>query len=282
MECREIRDAIVQGQRPLGADVEAHLAACPGCSEVLADNGQLGQALIIGQPPQLDASALLDGVLGSIEKERGFRAWLRSRGTFVRVALPLAAAALVVTFVLLFKLRPDVASWSSVAFGAVVALYALLIGAGIALELRPLGRRPLPGWLRPALASLTLVLPLLLAWIPLAHHAPLAYAPPGKSFGQLAFGCFAFGTALALPALVLLWAADRVGHRSFRLAFLAAAIGGLIGNLVLQLHCPITDSAHRLVGHGSIGLVFGAVYAVWLLLRTAPLGGRAHADHPEG
>ncbi len=282
MECREIRDALVQGQAPLGADVDAHLAACPGCAELLVDDGQLGQALATSQPPELDASALLGGVLGSIEKERGMRAWLRSRSMLVRVGLPLAAVLLVLTYVLLFKRRPDVGSWLPVDFGVAVALYALLIGAAVVLELRPLELRPLPAWLRPVLVTLALALPVLFVWLPQAHHAPLAYAPPGKSFGQLAFGCFAFGTALALPALALLWAADRVGHRSFRLALLAAAIGGLIGNLVLQFHCPITDPAHLLVGHATIGLVLGGVYAAWLMLRTAPLGRRQQGDHPQG
>ncbi len=281
MECREIRDVLVQGQKPLGPDVDVHLAACPGCSELLADNGQLGHTLAANQPPALDASALLGGVLGSIEKERGFGAWLRSRGMFVRVVLPLAAVALATVFVIFFKLRPDVATWSAVPFAGVVALYCLLIGAAVALELRPLERRPLPAWLRPALIALALAVPFLLVWIPQAHHVH-AYAPPGKTFGQLAFGCFAFGTVLALPALALLWAADRVGHRSFRLALLAAAIGGLIGNLVLQFHCPVQDPAHLLVGHATIGLVLGAVYATWLALRTTPLARREHSDHPQG
>lgn len=282
MECREIRDVLVQGQKPLGPDVDAHLATCPGCAELLADSGQLGQALAASPQPELDASALLGGVLGSIEKERGLRAWIRSRSLFLRVALPLAAVALVVLLVALFKLRPDLPQYPLASFLGVVALYVLLIGAAIVLELRPLERRPLPGWVRPALIVLALAVPFLLVWVPQAHHAPLAYAPPGKTFGQLAFHCFAFGTVLALPALALLWVADRTGHRSFRLALLAAAIGGLVGNLVLQFRCPVQDPAHLLVGHATIGLVLGGLYAAWLALRTAPVGRRRRDDRSQG
>ncbi len=280
MECREIRDALVRGQTPLGGDVDAHLAACPGCSELLADDGQLGQALAATELPAVDASALLGEVLGSIDKERGPAAWLRSQSTLVRMAIPLAAVLLVLLYVLLFKMRPDEASWLPGPFGVEVALYALLIGSAVTLELRPLERRPLPVWLRPALVALALVVPVLLAWAPQANHAPLAYAPPGKSFLHMAFGCFAFGTVLALPALVLLWMVDRVGHRSFRLALLAAAIGGLVGNLALQIHCPVTDPDHLLLGHATIGLVFGGVYAAWLALRTSPVGKRESSNHP--
>lgn len=276
MECREIRDALVRGETPLGQELEAHLAACPGCAELLTDDNRLGQALAHAELPELDASALLGEVLGSIDKERGFRAWLRSRSTPVRALVPFAAMALVAVFVALFKRRPDIPSFPAGLFAGVIALYVLLIGAAVALELRPLQRSAPAPWLRPLLVVGALAIPVLIAVLPLAHHAPLAYAPPGKSFAALAFGCFTFGLVLAVPALLFLWASDRVAHRSFRLALLAAGFGGLVGNLVLQLHCPVTDPAHRLLGHASIGLVLAIVYATWLLIRSQPLG-----SHPE-
>jgi membrane-associated PAP2 superfamily phosphatase len=102
-----------------------------------------------------------------------------------------------------------------------------------------------------------------IAALPLAHaDAPLAYAPAGKTFVALALACFTFGTALAAPILILLWALDRQAHRARGLAVLAAAIGGVVGNLALLLHCPITGVGHMLVGHASIGFVLVALYAL--------------------
>jgi len=67
--------------------------------------------------------------------------------------------------------------------------------------------------------------------------------------------------------LVLGWALDRAEHRSLPNALLAAAAAGIGANLLLELHCPITEVFHLLAGHASVGLVLVTGYALFLLLR---------------
>ncbi len=275
MDCRDIRDTLVRGQIPSGPGVDAHLASCEACSALLADHAALGRGLAEAagsDGPALDLESLLAEVEQSVGRERGPVAWLRSRPTGKRTALVLVAVAVVVLFILAFKLRPDLAEYPMLAMLVAVALEGLIIGAAVRIELRPVQDAAPPAWMRPLLGMLALAVPTLVALLPLAHAgAPLAYAPPGKSFVQLALGCFSFGTALAAPVLLLLWALDRQGHRARGLAVLAAATGGVVGNLVLLLHCPITDIGHMLLGHASIGFVLVLLYAVLFRRRSATL-----------
>jgi hypothetical protein len=89
--------------------------------------------------------------------------------------------------------------------------------------------------------------------------APEARASSEELTGNFAvrsFACFAYGSALAAPSFALLWALDRGVEVPFRVWALAAGVVALVSNLILLLHCPITDRAHLVAGHFSIGLAW--------------------------
>jgi hypothetical protein len=66
--------------------------------------------------------------------------------------------------------------------------------------------------------------------------------------------CFGYGSALAAPSFVLVWAFDRCERASFNVLALAAGSVALLSSLILLLHCPSTQRAHLIAGHFSIGL----------------------------
>lgn len=270
MDCREVRDALLRGEIPEGPEVQAHLGGCPACNALLADQAALGQRLGQGEPlePAFALTSLLAEVEQSLGRERGVRAWLRSLSTPWRIACALGSVGVVAAFVLVYRPRPDLSAYPIDRMALTVAFYALLIGGAFALELRPLQRRALPRWVRPVLAGIALLVPVAFAFAPSAEV--VAVHVPG-SFMHLALGCFMFGLALTVPVLVLLFSLDRRAHRSFGVVVLAAAAGGLVANLGLALHCPITNVAHVLVGHATIGLILIMVYVLafsWSTRRT--------------
>ena len=152
------------------------------------------------------------------------------------------------------------------------AILFVSLWAAIHFSLRPLYLPPRP-WPRRAVLVVALTVPAVLAVLgPPAHVAyPASLAGTGLDFWPRALACLKFGAAMAVPAiLVLLWA-DRTQGKSLMLAALVAGAGGLTGNLVLHVHCAITDPLHLLVGHATVGLVLVAplLLVAWVRRRRA-------------
>jgi hypothetical protein len=78
-------------------------------------------------------------------------------------------------------------------------------------------------------------------------------------FAVRSLACFAYGSAIAAPSLVLLWLFDRAAHVPYQVWALGVGVVTLLANAILLVHCPISNRAHLLAGHISIGLV-------WLLV----------------
>lgn len=266
LDCRDVRDALVRGEVPEGPEVQAHLSECPACADVLADHALLGRELgrVAPGAPPVELSTLLGQVEESIQSERGVRGRLRSLSTPWRIACALVAVGVVAGFVLVFKPRSDLSAYPIDRLALTVAFYALLIGGAFALELRPLQRRALPGWVRPVLAAVALLVPVVFALVPSPPAPPMHMT---GSFAHVTFGCFMFGTGLAIPVLVLLFLLDRRAHGTWGVVLLGAAAGGLVANLGLLLHCPARNVAHILLGHASIGVVFVIAYVLALAWR---------------
>lgn len=91
---------------------------------------------------------------------------------------------------------------------------------------------------------------------------PHAHDPHvSRGLGELVSYCGPGGVLMALPVYALVRLLDR-GSSVGALAAVSAA--GVAANTFLQVHCPITDSAHLLLGHATVG--------VYLLLGLALIG----------
>jgi hypothetical protein len=136
------------------------------------------------------------------------------------------------------------------------------------VALRPLQVRALPAGYRIAIAAAAVIMPFVIAAAPAAHAAHASsLGGVGDGLLQRAAQCFAFGSALALPPLVLLWALDRGAHRSWLEALSAAGAAGLVGIVALELHCPLTHPAHLVAGHATVGAMLVLAYGLVTWLR---------------
>jgi hypothetical protein len=95
--CHQLRAAFREGRVPNGPDVSAHVEACPDCAVLFEQEAVAGLALGRWEPTEpADLSRLRLRLQERLDRERGVRAWLRSRKTPTRVAMAVAAAVALV------------------------------------------------------------------------------------------------------------------------------------------------------------------------------------------
>jgi len=257
VSCEDVRDALLAG-RKAEPELVLHAKDCAQCAELLEDEAALGRSLATaGSDGALDAALWgeLDRELGA---ETGTRAWLRSRPTRLRTALALGGV-LVVAALGLHHLRPN---WDVLPSPVLAAWFLAFVGAA-ALALRvalPVfdGESPRK---RGVLAA-AFGLPLVYGFVGAFSFGGAPFVAP--RFFANALSCFLYGTLLSLPLVALVWLLDRGGGSRSRL-FAGAAACGLAANTALLLHCPATNPAHLLAGHGTIG--FFLAFAAWLFVR---------------
>jgi hypothetical protein len=220
----------------------------------------------------IDLAALEQAIRGQLEHERGVRAWLRSRSRPARLAMALGFAALVGVAMLLFAHRGDLPTYPQARMLLELAWFVAGTGAAAWLALRPIYLPRPSGGVVAAVAAFALAGPIVAALLPEVPTS--AYHRAYHSWRAL--GCFGIGTATSLLAFVLARALDRGGTHGAGQLVLAAAAAGLVGNVALQLHCPINYPGHLLLGHATVplGLVLGALGAR-LLKVTNGAGPRA-------
>lgn len=214
---------------------------------------------VAGSEPAVDP-ALFAGLETALDQETSLRARLRSLPGPARTGLLLLGAFGVVAVVALIRPRMDLDDYPMDR----MLLFAVLTG-GLAAFVVPLLARPphkAPPRTGPWALALALAVPVALAVLPAAHTAGHDVTLP---FAQSALACFGFGTITGLPALFLAWVVERQDPQPMARALLAAATAGLVGNMTLQAHCPITTPLHLLVSHAVIGAVL--VTLLWLKRR---------------
>ena len=200
-------------------------------------------------------------VTSDIALETGTVAKLRALPTWQRVAIVLVLAGGITAFAALATPRADFGHYPVAHMTIVLTLlFALTVGAGLRL-LRPLHKPPAPLWTGRLLLALGIFTPFIISVIPIDYvgHA----AGEGAAFFAGCGKCLGFGGALGLPILIAAFAVRRVRVDGPAIAALGGVAAGLTGNLTLQLHCPITDPTHLIIGHGMLLLVLGAAAALW-------------------
>lgn len=259
MDCAEIRQAFVTGGIPSGATVDEHLNGCAQCAELFGNAVPLGCRLADAMPrssPDLAAQLLASESL--IARERGVRAFLRSRPTRMRWVLSLALPAAILVGELSRKRIPLSDLGASRSF---LALLLLGVLAWIALSaLRPLPLERVAARRRSLFALVAWAMPCVLCFAPETSLNADDFSSSG--FALRSLSCFGYGSALAAPSVALLWLFDREDRVSYRVWALAAGLLAVLSCLILLVHCPSTQRAHLIAGHFSIGLVWFAVVSI--------------------
>jgi hypothetical protein len=174
-------------------------------------------------------------------------------------------ATLVIAAALLLPRRVDLAEYPLWRMVFTIATFSVLAGAATWRMLRPLHLPPARPWIGPTLLAIGVLVPCILALIPLSHQG--VKAGEGAVFALECGRCAAFGAVMGLPVLVLALLARRT-HVEGVIASLAGVAAGLTGNLVLQLHCPNTNISHQLIGHWAVLLVLPIATALWCARRA--------------
>ena len=246
VDCDSIRAAILAGEFEAGPEVERPVEECDACRELLA-GGPLVE-MLRGSGPRLDPPP----VGGALDR-------LRSLSTRMRVLLLALAVLLVTVFNVFFALRTDAVVFPPVRM--LLSLAALAIPGVLAgmLVLRPLFL-PRPGrQMLPMLASLGVLVPVVLAFLPAAHgftHAhPESFEGAGADFWPRAIGCLIYGSIMGLPILLALHLLGRGGKGALLTVIAGVTAAALIGNVALQLHCPLVSHAHLFVGHAGVPIL---------------------------
>jgi hypothetical protein len=263
MDCRDIRDALVHGPAPAGAEVVAHTARCPACRTLLASGGVSNALEVEARSPVTDVEPLFAKIQSDIAREVGPRAWLRSRPTWLRRAFVLASGAPLALVVLgLVGFRKDLALFATERLALDLGLLGALILANVWTALRPVQESPRPLWQLVVLGLGSALLGVIWILLPAGHVCvpTLADGP-----GAPASLCYAVGMNLGLPVALAAWLVGRQSS-SWR-TLLAAAAAALTGILVLHLNCPSHVREHLLLGHATIAATFLAVAGVAALTR---------------
>jgi hypothetical protein len=252
IDCSDVKAALLADLNPFHPGFSDHLAQCPACSALLADDAALGRLLAAAQDPheQVPEGNLATAVAHDIARDdAGLVGRLRALSTGQRLALTFAGAMLPV-----FVMAIDSPKLFSP--GRVLTLfYAFVVFAASASLLAPLSRPRRPVRQR-ILAWLGLGVPVLLfSWFGRAS-APPAYPT---------WGCVMIATLASAPAFVLLHLLSRRPSSSLSELGLLGTITGLSANMTLQLYCSDHRVHHLLIGHTLIGWVWMA--CSWLLLR---------------
>ena len=211
---------------------------------------------------ETDLSALRQNVDALLEAETGVAAELRSRGTGQRIAIVVAAVAVLCIGVAVATPRSELGSYPLGRMIAVLGLLVLLTAAATRRLLRPLHLPPPSVASSRALLAGGLITPFVVALLPLQDHVG-GPAGEGKSFAFACFKCLGFGGATGALVLALAFMMRRAQVDGAAVAALAGVAAGLAGNLALQLHCPIVDPTHLVLGHALLLVIFGTATALW-------------------
>lgn len=267
MNCSDLESLARSGQlkqRSNDGEVLAHLRQCGAC-EVLYTTGTVGDVLVEAADTQvvLDLDAMrseLEVVLAAEERDPAAR--MRALPTPWRTAAVVGVVTLTLVLVWATWLRSNWQTYPEVRMWVTLLAFCGVLAWSLRELYRPLSQLERPS-LRLAALIATVVLPVVCALIPHEHGVLAAPSDPLIAAGK----CLALGLGLAVPSAMFVVLGLRTpvyepsGSDLLTLSLGAGAMG-VVGNLVLQLHCALTVSSHLLLGHAALS-------AVWLLVLWA-------------
>lgn len=212
--------------------------------------------------------AIADSIRGEITEriaaERGLVATLRALPTSQRLAGIVLASLAVTVLAWLMMPRADMDHYPRgrmlITLGA---LFGLTVAANLRL-LRPLHLPKPPAWTGAVLLLAGIAAPIVLAVVPLTAFGHEEFAAgEGGAFAVGCFKCLSFGAVLGLPVLLLAGLMRRANVDGAAIVALGGVAAGLTGNLTLQVHCPIVDTGHLLLGHASLLFILIAAILLW-------------------
>lgn len=189
---------------------------------------------------------------------------LRARSTRARRAIAIASFIALFGFAITQGARGDLALYPLPRLVLECAAYVVLLVLSIFAAVRSEALPALPRARVALLVALGVVAAVVLAVAPAPHALPIHLV--GRESDAFMGGgspCMYVGLTLGLPVYVVLRLVDRGSPLA---SVLAASAAGLLANLVLQVHCPVTSVGHRLVGHASIGPILLVSLGVALAL----------------
>lgn len=257
LDCARIRQTFVAGRVPAGPELAAHLEGCPECGELFANDAELGRSLGRAVEPEVEPGALFSLVEREVAAEVGPRARLRALPTGVRSSSLALLAGLLLVSQLALRPRANLDVYSPVVFWSV----AVLLGAAVSFGALRLLRGP-SAPLRSSRHERLLAPALLAAPVLATLLAPLGSAEAAEIWGRPAY-CFAYGSALTLPVVLLYWSLERRDRPPTSALVAAGALSGTAANLLLHAHCGSAHPGHLLLGHVSIGAGWAAALGLW-------------------
>jgi hypothetical protein len=267
-ECSRVRAIVRSGATPHGADVDAHIAACPACAELVAAPVLArGLDAIAGGDDGGDLRAKLAQMRTMVDEERGVVARVRALRTPVRDGIAAVVLLGIPALVLLGAPRPDLDVYPAFRLTAEALAYAITALAAAIVALWPLHVAE-PRAARFATLFAVAATSIVVATLPAAHHDhPASLVGAGSDFVPRALGCLAYGTACGLPLFLALRVLTRrgklLGDEAWLVAFAAAGSGAA----AVFVHCPVVHVGHRWAGHVPV-LVLLAAWAAWHARRS--------------
>lgn len=249
-ECHTVHARIRAGQA-LGDEGRAHVDSCPACGELVGGLGrQLDSLDLPDEEPLEEMADALDSRLGA---PSSFADRVRAWSTPARASAMAAVVAGSIAIVLGGSRRVDLELVPGVRYGVALGLLAVGLIAVVAMTLRPLHRSRPPAWATTVTMTLAAAGPLVVALLPAAHRDhPDSLLGVGRDFLARAASCFGFGLGWAVVMIAAAWLLDRQYLRRPGVAALVLLGGAVLGNLLLVLHCPLVEPAHKLGGHATV------------------------------
>lgn len=229
--------------------------------DIDACRAMLPATMLRGEPADAQIASLRGRIDADQAGDAGIGGKLRALRTSHRILVLMTVVAVVTAVAVLTTPRPDLAHYPPMRMALTLALLVGVTGAAAWRLLRPLHAPPPRVWSSRALLVIGVLTPCVLALVPI-HHTGAA-AGEGVAFAAACGKCLGFGGVLGLPVLLLAFWARRARIDGAGAAALGGVAAGLTGNLTLQVHCPITESTHLLMGHAALLVVLGAVAARW-------------------